>query len=34
LGNPIFDPTGAGNNGADIDSIAIINYLDWNYVII
>jgi hypothetical protein len=28
LGNPIFDPTGAGNNGADIDSIAIINYLD------
>jgi len=26
LGNPIYDPTGPGNNGADIDAISIINY--------
>ncbi len=25
-GNPIYDPTGFGNNGADIDSVAVINY--------
>ena len=24
--NPIYDPTGPGNNGADIDSISVINY--------
>jgi len=25
-GNPIYDPTGPGNNGADIDSVTVINY--------
>jgi hypothetical protein len=25
--NPIYDPTGPGNNGADIDAVSVINYL-------